>query len=159
MDVPPHTEILNTSSVLTDCDPRELNSDGAVLLRDGTREVMAVAVERQMGRDLEKRLTWPAYLVNLHTRLKCPTLLVVLCPTEALARWCSAPIRTGHPGFDLVPLAIGPERMPVVTDPDQARALPELAVLSARAHGGTDPRTLRAVVEALDSTAGDNRAF
>ncbi|USY18853.1 hypothetical protein NE857_26805 [Nocardiopsis exhalans] len=158
-DIPHHTEAINTSSVLTNCDPKELNSDGAVLLRDGARHVMAVVVERQNGRDYEKRLTWPAYLSLLRLRLKCPAVLVVLCPTGALARWCATPIQTGHPGFDLSPLTIGPAEMPLIVDHEQARALPELAVLSARAHGDTDTRTLEAVLEALDATANKNRAF
>ncbi|MFE9245460.1 hypothetical protein [Nocardiopsis sp. NPDC006938] len=158
-EIPRHTEVVNTHMALTNCDPKELNADGAVVLRDGPRNVMAVVVERQNGRDKEKRLTWPAYLVNLHTRLECPTLLVVLCPTDALASWCAAPIRTGHPGFDLAPLTVGPSRMPVIAHDEQARELLELSVLSAHAHGNTDPRTLRAVVEALDSTPERHRAF
>ncbi len=159
LDVPRHTEVLNTSSVLTNCDPKEFNGDGAVVLRDGTEDVMAVVVERQNDYDKGKRRSWPAYLVTLHVRLKCPAILLVLCPSDTMARWCAQPIRTGHPGFDLVPLAIGPSRMPVIAQEEQARALPELAVLSAHAHGNDDHRTLRAVVEALDSTPEKNRAF
>lgn len=53
----------------------------------------------------------------------------------AVATWCAAPIELGHPGFTLRPLVLGPDRVPVVTDPDRARRLPELAVLSAMAHG------------------------
>ncbi len=158
-DVPHHTEALPTTSVLTNCDPKELNSDGATLLRDGTRNVLAVVVERQHDRDKEKRASWPAYLVNLHVRLECPAVLVVLCPDDAMARWCAKPISIGHPGFVLRPLVIGPGNTPVVTDVEQARAMPELAVLSAYAHGDTDPRTLKTVVEALDSTAPKNRTF
>lgn len=137
------TEALNTSSALTNCDPEEFNSDGAVVLRDGTENVMAVMVERQNGHDSNKRRSWPAYLVTLHVRLKCPAVLLVLCPSDAMARWCAVPIRTGHPGFDLVPLTIGPSRMPKIADEQQARLLPELSVLSARAHGNNDPGTLK----------------
>ncbi|WP_017606681.1 hypothetical protein [Nocardiopsis alkaliphila] len=158
-EVPRHTEALNTNSVLTNCDPKEFNSDGAVVLRQGTENVMALVVERQHGHDQDKRRSWPAYLVTLHVRLECPTMLLVLCPSEAVARWCAQPIRTGHPGFDLSPLAIGPSRVPKISDEQQARNLPELAVLSARVHGDSDPGPLRAVVEALDSTAEENRAF
>ncbi|GAA0995190.1 hypothetical protein [Nocardiopsis tropica] len=159
IDVPHHTEAVSTSSVLTNCDPKELNSDGATLLRDGTRHVLAVVVERQHGRDSGKRASWPAYLTTLNLRLKCPAVLVVLCPDEAMVRWCATPIEVGHPGFVLTPLVIGPGTTPVVTDLEQARALPELAVLSAYAHGNTQPGTLKAVVEALESTAPEHRAF
>ena len=158
-EIPHHTEAVNTGAALTNCDPKEFNSDGAVVLRDGTENVMAVVVERQLGHDQDKRRSWPAYLVTLHVRLNCPTMLLVLCPSDSMARWCAQPIRTGHPGFDLVPLTIGPSRMPVIAQEEQARVLPELAVLSAHAHGNTDHRTLHAVVEALDSTPEANRAF
>ncbi|MEV2278949.1 hypothetical protein AB0I72_25520 [Nocardiopsis sp. NPDC049922] len=158
-EVPHHTEAINTLSALTNCDPKELNSDGAVLLRDGPRHVLAVVVERQNDHAKEKRLSWPAYLVNLHSRLQCPAVLVVLCPTDSLAKWCATPISIGHPGFELSPLTIGPSDMPVVETAEQARTLPELAMLSARAHGNTDPSTLKAVVEALDATPNRHRVF
>src|SRR5690625_7587278 len=48
---------------------------------------------------------------------------------------------------------------PMVTDPARARQLPELAVLSAYSHGDTEPRTLWAVVEALDATSPEHRTF
>ena len=158
-EVPHHTEAVLTSSVLTNCDPKEWNSDGAVLLRRDGENVLAVVIERQNDRDGEKHYSWPAYLGTLYGRLKCPTMLVVLCPTDAIANWCAKPIGTGHPGFVLRPLAIGPSGTPVVTDGERARRLPELAVLSAYAHGDTEPRTLWAVVEALDATSAEHRTF
>ncbi|RKS06151.1 hypothetical protein DFP74_1775 [Nocardiopsis sp. Huas11] len=158
-DVPWHTEAVNTSPVMTNCDPKELNSDGAVLLRDGGRNVLAIVVERQIGRDYDKRYSWPAYLTTLRLRLQCPAILMVLCPNEAIARWCATPISIGHPGFDLTPLTIGPSEMPVIVIPAQARAIPEVSVFSARAHGNTEPRTLEAFVEALDATSEKHRLF
>ena len=145
--------------MLTNCDPKEWNADGAVLLRDGGRPVLAVAVERQNRADGRKRFSWLAYLATLYGRLECPTVLIVLCQDEAAARWCAQPIETGHPGLVLRPLVIGPDTMPLVVDPAQARALPELAVLSAHAHGGHDGRVLQALVEALDSAGEMNRPF
>jgi hypothetical protein len=159
MDVPHHTETVLTSSVLTNCDPKEWNSDGAVLLRDGPEHVLAVVVERQHRKDARKRASWPAYLVTLYARLDCPAVLVVLCPTDGVACDCAEPIQIGHPGFVLAPLMIGPSATPRVTEPEQARALPELAVLSARAHGDEDPRVLDTVMQALDSIDADRRAF
>src|SRR5699024_7341278 len=116
-EVPQYTEAVLTSSVLTNCDPKEWNSDGAVLLRRDGQDVLAVVIERQTGRDGEKRYSWPAYLATLYGRLKCPAVLVVLCPTDSVAQWCAEPIGTGHPGFVLRPLVIGPSGTPVVTDP------------------------------------------
>ncbi|WP_437854662.1 hypothetical protein [Sorangium sp. So ce363] len=45
---------------------------------------------------------------------------------------------TGHPGWTLTPLVLGPQGVPVVTDAEQAKAAPEVAVLSAMAHGQSE---------------------
>ncbi|MEV4454760.1 hypothetical protein [Microbispora sp. NPDC049633] len=50
-----------------------------------------------------------------------------------MARWCERTIRLG-PNGAITPLVIDLGRMPLITDPGQARACPELAVLSAVAH-------------------------
>jgi hypothetical protein len=54
-------------------------------------------------------------------------------------------------GWALSPLVLGPDRVPVVADADEAARDPELAVLSAMAHGGRPDRTdvLDALVSAL----------
>jgi len=65
-----------------------------------------------------------------------PVLGVVICPNAAAARWCDHPIELGHPGLVLHPLVLGPDRVPMVTNIDQVRGAPELAVLSAVAWGG-----------------------
>jgi len=46
--------------------------------------------------------------------------------------------RPGHPGWVLRPLVLGPGSVPVVTDKEQAKAMPELSVLSAMAHGKSE---------------------
>jgi hypothetical protein len=44
---------------------------------------------------------------------KCPAaVLIVLCPDPAEAEKCRRPIRTGHPGFDLVPIVIDSSHTP-----------------------------------------------
>lgn len=78
------------------------------------------------------------YLTNLRGRLLCPTILLVVCVDAAIARWCATPIEIGHPGARVTPLVLGPDRMPVVNDRAEAARVPELAVLSAVAHGA-DP--------------------
>lgn len=57
-----------------------------------------------------------------------------------IADWCGTPIDLGHPGWTLRPLVAGPDRIPVVVDPDEAARSPELAVLSAIAHGSSPAR-------------------
>jgi hypothetical protein len=95
---------------------------------------MAVVVEPQLNPDIDKRWSWPVYLATLRARNQCPTTLLVVCTTMSVARWCSTPIVMGHPNWVLTPLVLGPDRIPVVTDRDQATRMPELAVLSAMTH-------------------------
>jgi hypothetical protein len=63
----------------------------------------------------------------------------------------------------LVPLVLGPEGVPVVTDAEKARRLPELAVLSVMAHGQGDVQTAVNIAQvAASATAGlasDNQAL
>ncbi len=49
---------------------------------------------------------------------------------DAAASRCRAPIATGHPGFDLVPLVIDAVTIPDPNGPATAIAGPELAVLA-----------------------------
>jgi hypothetical protein len=119
---------------LNEVTPTEYRADLVVLLLKG-KPVFAIVVEVQLRRSVRKRHSWPAYLTNLRSRMKCPTALLVVAPDAGVARWCARPIELGHPGFVLQPLVLGPQAIPVVTDTRVARREPELAVLSAMAHG------------------------
>jgi hypothetical protein len=115
--------------------------------------VLAVVIEAQLRTDARKRRSWPAYVATLYSRLGCPVVLLVVCADPAVAAWCATPIVVGEPGFVLTPLAVGPHQVPVVTDPVLARRSPEVAVLSAMAHGqgGPDQKlVLEALLAALD---------
>lgn len=120
---------------LTDVAPTEYRADSVVVLTDAGRSVMAVVVEVQLRSDPQKKWSWPVYLTTLRARLKTPTMLMVLCPDPAVARRCAGPIEIGHPGWTLRPRVLGPDRVPVVTDPEEVGRSPGLAVLSAMAHG------------------------
>jgi len=109
-------------------------------------------VEAQLSWDGTKRWSWPVYLATLRARLRCPAVLLVVCADAKMATWCAAPIDLGHPGWTLSPLVLGPDRVPVVTDLDEARRAPELAVLSAMAHGNHPDRFK--VLDALFSGFG-----
>jgi hypothetical protein len=122
------------SSDLTDLTPTEYRADAVVVLTNGGQRVLAVVVEVQLGRDGDKRWTWPVYLATLRGRLRCPTVLLVVCVEASTAGWCAVPIDLGHPGWILRPLVLGPDRVPLITDVDRANQNPELAMLSAMAH-------------------------
>jgi hypothetical protein len=54
---------------------------------------------------------------------------------EEVARWAAEPIATLQAGSPFAPIVLGPSRIPVVTSSTAASQFPELAVLSALAHG------------------------
>ena len=60
--------------------------------------------------------------------------LLVVTIDETVARWASQTSDLGG-GNSFRPLVLGPGAVPEVTDAHRARADPELAVLSAMAHG------------------------
>ncbi|GGK72683.1 hypothetical protein Sme01_07830 [Sphaerisporangium melleum] len=91
----------------------------------------------------------------MRARARCPAILLVVCTESAVAQWCATPIEMGHPGWRLAPVVAGPHNVPVVTDPLAAVNAPELAVLSAVAHGGdvevqAITKALLAALEAID---------
>ncbi len=122
----------------SDLKPPEVRSDLVLELREPGQAApsRALIVEVQLRRDERKRWVWPTYVAGLRRRLRCPVLLVVLAPEPSVAVWCEQPIALDEIGYGSVqPLVIGPAAIPVVTRRYDAAAQPELAVLSAIAHG------------------------
>lgn len=73
--------------------------------------------------------------------MRCPAILLVICLDARTAAWCATPIELGYPDARITPLVLGPDQLSVVTDPGGAPGKPELAVLSAIAHGPDPDRT------------------
>jgi hypothetical protein len=78
--------------------------------------------------------------------------VLVVTPERSVAHWAAKPIHTGPGASVFVPLVLGPEQIPRVTDAELAARLPELAVLSARAHR-REPDALQLAQVALDAFA------
>lgn len=132
--LPDHEAIEVQEADLTQLTPTEYQADLVVLLRT-QRPVLGIVVEVQLRRDDAKAYAWPLYAAALRARLRCPACLLVVTPDAAVAAWASRPIDRGQPGSPFRPLVLGPNVVPLVTDVDTARGAPELAVLSAQAHG------------------------
>lgn len=113
--------------------PAELHADLALVV--GEPAELALLVEVQLRPDPAKRFSWPSYAVAMAARWRCPATLLVVAPDERVARWAAAPIPFALDSGYFRPLVLGPSHIPLVTEPAQARADPELAVLSALAHG------------------------
>lgn len=133
--LPAFTEARLLPGDLTEVVPRELRADQLVVLHDREVPVMAIVLEAQLRPpDTAKRFAWPSYVVGAFARYRCPACLLVVTTDRRTAERSAQPITIG-PRLILEPFVLGPEAVPRVTDPEQARASPELAVLSAMAHG------------------------
>ncbi|MGH8217134.1 MAG: DUF4351 domain-containing protein [Steroidobacteraceae bacterium] len=140
-ELPQYSEARVESADLTDVQPAEYRADLVVLLLR-QKPVFDIVVEVQLGRDEDKPYVWPAYAANLRVRIRCPVCLLVMTPQEAVARWAAKPIELGGQNR-WVPWVVGPSGVPQISDEARASEAPELAVLSAMAHG-RDPDPLKA---------------
>jgi hypothetical protein len=114
--------------------PPARNVDVVILLERG-QVVFVLLVEVQGAIDREKAFTWPFYVSALRARFRCPVCLMVLALSVDVAAWAGRPIALGQPGSPFVPLVVGREVFPRVTDRDEARREPYRAILAAILHG------------------------
>lgn len=149
VDLPHFTEARLADATLNEPVPVEYHADAVVLFVDG-KPVFGAIVEAQLQRDDRKRYTWPLYAVGARARYECPFVVIVVTPDPATATWASEPSDLG--GSVLYrPLVIGPQGIPIVDDVERAMHEPQLAVLSAMAHGKGDVTTATAVAIAAST--------
>ncbi|MEZ4307127.1 MAG: hypothetical protein R3F14_03670 [Polyangiaceae bacterium] len=158
--LPTYTEARLASIDLTEIRPAEYRADVIVqLLLDGDTAVRVIIVEVQLERDARKRFTWPAYVALSRALHTCPADLLVIAPDAKVAAWCAEPIELGVPGFVLRPPVLTHADVPLVTDAAEAARSPELAVLSAIAHGeGEQGADIASVVLPVVGSLDDERA-
>ncbi len=154
VEVPEYSEAKVESGTLTQLHPAELRADLVVRLASGTRSAMAIVIETQTKRDPNKLYSWPAYVTSLRHRLRCDVCLLVVAQSEPVADWAAQPIHLGPRGL-IEPLVLRPSVVPIIDDPEDARKAPELAVLSALAHGGGSVETAVRVALAATTAAQD----
>jgi hypothetical protein len=103
--IPEYTEARRDNLDLTDLEPASRYAD-LVVLASGEAVVLAVVVEIQLEINADKRFSWPAYLANLRAKLRCPVELLVVTPSDRVARWAAEPIPIGQ-GY-IRPVVLGP---------------------------------------------------
>lgn len=145
--LPRYSEARVVSADLTEVQPAEYRADMVIELRTDAAAVYGIVVEVQLREHHRKPFVWPAYVANLRARLECPVALLVVTPSTAVARWASQRVQMGG-RHHFTPYVLGPSGVPEVTGEAQAVENPELAVLSAMAHG-RDKNVERAVEIAL----------
>jgi hypothetical protein len=132
--LPAFAEARVGSAELTEVQPAEYRADMVIELWNGGAAVYGIVLEVQLAEDKRKRFTWPAYVANLRAKLRCPVSLLVITVDDAVARWAGQTVTLGGQHV-FTPYVLGPSGIPEVTDDAEACENPELAVLSAMAHG------------------------
>ncbi|WP_157555985.1 hypothetical protein [Herbidospora yilanensis] len=150
-DTPKYTSIrVETTDIAAD------HHHLVILLLDGDTIVLAVVVEVRLHEHEEFR-DWVPCAADVWARHRRPTVLLVFAPRPTAQR-LRPPLLVGHPGLTLSPLVVGPETIPVITDLQTARELPELTLLSGTAHGEHHHDVLQAIAHALKALEWPMRA-
>jgi hypothetical protein len=136
-ELPEYTQIDVDSENITDVTPAEYRADLVLKLQRGEQVAMGLIVEVQLAPDDEKLFSWPAYGIGVRRRNRCPSCVLVVTTSEAVARWAAMPIDLGSGNMFRVQV-LSPRAVPKVTTIARAEAEPELALLSAMAHGASE---------------------
>lgn len=147
--VPKYSRTRCESGDATTTAATEYRIDSAVVCEEDDVPQMAIIVENQLKKDEEKEFSWPVYVSTLRARLRCPVKLLVLVPKASVCQWCATPIDLGCGEVRPVPLLMG--SIPPITDPEQARAHPELAIIAAAHNDARDRAALDALPAALEA--------
>ena len=142
-----------TDAELVDLNLAEYRADAVMTIGPADAPTEAFVLEAQNDINPRKRRTWPLYVAGLRARLGCPVTLVILALDPEVAAWCAESIDLGRQRGTILPLVLGPAQIPVITDPDEARRAPELAVLSVAAHG-REPGAEHIALAALTAVRG-----
>ena len=137
VDMPPPVGAAILPTDLTEASPVERRVDTLLRLETTEQGSFLLAVEAQGKKHPEKQASWAYYVSYLWTKYRLPTALLVVCQDHTTAKWAGQQVSSGPaqvPTLTLRPLVAGPHNMPVITDPEEARADLVLTSLSAITH-------------------------
>ncbi|MEO3792693.1 hypothetical protein ABGB14_20975 [Nonomuraea sp. B10E15] len=109
----------------------------------------AIIVEIQQGTSKDSRQL-ARYAAATWLLLGCDVTVLIVCPDHKTAAHYARPIESGLTGYCLLPVVLGPDGIPAITDPQQAAANLDLAAMSVMIHGND-----RKVVEAFATALAD----
>jgi hypothetical protein len=139
-------------------EPTELRADLVTLHRATTGKLAVVTEVQKDPPDKKKRRAWPAYVAVARVEHECDAALVVIGLRADTARASARPIPTGHPGFVLRPIVIGPDSTPVAEGPHAAE-LTVLAVLTGALELGDPAAQLLALQRIAQVDAERRQAY
>ncbi|MFI7640208.1 hypothetical protein [Nonomuraea sp. NPDC049400] len=115
-----------------------------------------VEVETEMSEQKLRQTVEAAEMLRLETRK--PVYVIFITPDPCAARFTSqVEIRSGCLTITMQPVIVGPDRIPVLTDPQKMAADLLTAALSVMAHGHL-PKVAEAFVKLLEDLPDDDAA-
>ncbi|MEU6684470.1 hypothetical protein [Streptomyces sp. NPDC046832] len=117
---------------VTEARPLARHIDTVLRIGPSDGEDFLLAVEAQERRDTKKESSWPYYVSYLQAKYGLPVLLLVVCRDRATTKWATGPFSCGTRGWIAqmtYPLVVGPDNLPMITDPRTAAEKPAMAVL------------------------------
>ncbi|MFF3317245.1 hypothetical protein ACFYV5_17300 [Streptomyces sp. NPDC003035] len=162
--LPPKASIEVLTPDTTELRPLERRVDSVLRVEPSDRDGFLLAIEAQGRRDPDKASSWTYYLAYLHAKYGVPALLLVVCQDRGTARWAAGPFTIGVDHWTSLttrPLVLGPDNVPVITDPAEASRNLAMAAFSAMTHGRDQqaPAILEALAEALGSADPDSLSY
>ncbi|MFI8949039.1 hypothetical protein ACIGO6_21280 [Streptomyces sp. NPDC053750] len=156
VDIPKPIGATALPTDLTEASPVERRVDTLLRFETAEQGAFLLAVEAQGKKDPDKPASWAYYVSYLWTKYRLPAALLVVCQDHATAKWAQQSVSSGPPQLPtltLRPLVAGPHNMPVITDPEEARADLVLASLAAITHAA-EP-VVNAILKALSTALRD----
>jgi hypothetical protein len=120
---------------LNDRPSTDFHPDSVITVGAPQDPVHGIIVEIQQSATEGKRRQLPRYAAALWLMLSCPVTVLVVCPSAKTAAWYTEPISTDLPGFVFKATVLGPDDIPLLSEPKQVVAQPKLAALAVMAHG------------------------
>ena len=159
---PGDAEVTVVDCDVTEIQPIERRVDTLLHLKCADGRAYPLIIEAQSKKDPEKALSWAYYLSFLANKYKSHrAMLLVVCRDKVTADWAAGPFALGlpeRPNLFVAPHVLGPDNVPVITDPTRAAADLPLAVFSALTHSADDRigEILEALASALKQTSNDD---
>lgn len=149
LDVPAGVPVRLESNDFNDRPSRNFQPDTVIAVGSPRAPVHGIVVEVQQDRSEGKVRQLPRYAAALWLSLGCPVTVLCVCPDSEVAVRYAEPVRTDLPGYVFQAVVLGPGDVPVITDPRQAAARPELAAMAVMVHGRDRPvvQTFMAALE------------
>ncbi|MCO6011065.1 hypothetical protein NE236_39530 [Actinoallomurus purpureus] len=155
VDVPEAASVQVESNDFNDRPSKDFQPDTVITVGPPQATLHGIIMEVQQEKTESKRRQLPRYAAQLWLMLRRPVTVLCVCPDPDAAAYYAEPIATELPGYVFRAVVLGPNDVPIITDPAEAAAHPELAAMGVMMHGRQES-VLKAFVNALEVIEPDN---